>query len=33
VIGEVTKRCTEAGAKLYGRFVERTVPVSSSEAA
>ncbi len=33
VIGGVTPRCAEAGIAFYSRFVERMVPVSSSEVA
>lgn len=33
VIGGITPRCLAVGAALYGRFLERVVPVSSTEAA
>ena len=33
VIGGITSRCTELATLLYQQFVERTVPVSSTEAA
>jgi UDP-N-acetyl-D-glucosamine dehydrogenase len=33
VIGGITPRCTELATLLYQQFVERTVPVSSSESA
>jgi UDP-N-acetyl-D-glucosamine dehydrogenase len=33
VIGGITPRCTEAGRALYERFIERMVPVSSTETA
>lgn len=33
IIGGVTRKCAEAGAAFYSRFVERMVPVSSAEAA
>jgi UDP-N-acetyl-D-glucosamine dehydrogenase len=33
VIGGVTPHCVDLGAALYGKFIERMVPVSSPEAA
>jgi UDP-N-acetyl-D-glucosamine dehydrogenase len=33
VIGGMTPRCTELGALLYQQFIERVVPVSSSDSA
>ncbi|MDB4880628.1 MAG: nucleotide sugar dehydrogenase, partial [Gemmatimonadetes bacterium] len=33
VIGGVTPRCVDLGALVYGKFIERMVPVSSPEAA
>jgi UDP-N-acetyl-D-glucosamine dehydrogenase len=33
VIGGITESCTQAGVALYERFIERMVPVSSTEAA
>jgi UDP-N-acetyl-D-glucosamine dehydrogenase len=33
VIGGVTPHCVELGAAIYGKFIERMVPVSSPEAA
>jgi UDP-N-acetyl-D-glucosamine dehydrogenase len=33
IVGGYTERCLEAGSALYGRFVDRIVPVSSTKAA
>src|SRR4029079_10425530 len=33
VIGGVTAHCVDLGAAIYGKFIERMVPVSSPEAA
>lgn len=33
VLGGITPGCTEAGTRLYGRFVDTVVPVSSTETA
>src|SRR5690606_11643373 len=33
VVGGITHRCTQVGARFYERFLDTVVPVSSSEAA
>jgi UDP-N-acetyl-D-glucosamine dehydrogenase len=33
VVGGITAKCTEAGARFYERFIDTVVPVSSAEAA
>jgi UDP-N-acetyl-D-glucosamine dehydrogenase len=33
VVGGITAKCTQAGAKFYERFIDTVVPVSSAEAA
>ncbi|MBI2345681.1 MAG: nucleotide sugar dehydrogenase, partial [Deltaproteobacteria bacterium] len=33
IIGGITRNCTEAAQSFYGRFIDRTLPVSSSRAA